>query len=174
MSESGGERRVVQGAQFEFVTEPVDLPNGKRIALDVLRHPGASAVVPFLDDGRVVLVEQHRHAVGARLLEIPAGKLDPGESPEACAERELREETGYRAGRLERLGSIWTSPGFTDEVIHLFAAWDLEPGDQDLDGDEVIELVTLPFEEVLDGLATGIVDGKSAAALLLAARRPAD
>ena len=166
-----GVRRVAQGAQFEFVTETVDLPNGRRAELDMLRHPGASAVVPFTASGRVVLVRQHRHATGGDLLEIPAGKLDPGESPEACAVRELAEETGYRAGRIEKLGAIWTSPGFTDEVIHLYAAYDLRPGPQRLDPDEVIALVEMDFDALVDGLGEGIVDGKSATALLLAARR---
>ena len=103
-------------------------------------------------------------------MEIPAGKLDPGESPEACAARELEEETGYRPGRLEKLGAIWTTPGFCDEVIHLFAAFDLEKTEQRLEPDEVIELVPMPFAEALDSLSGPVVDGKTATALLLADR----
>lgn len=98
------ERKVQRGAQFELITEPVDLPNGRRVNLDILRHPGAAAVVPFLEEDRVLLIRQYRFATGGEILEIPAGKLDPGEQPEACAARELLEETGYRAGRLEKLG----------------------------------------------------------------------
>lgn len=162
------ERRVHRGAQFELVTEQVDLPNGRRVALDLLRHPGASAVVPFLAPDRVLLIRQYRFATGGELLEIPAGKLDPGEAPEACALRELEEETGYRAGRLEKLGAIWTSPGFTDEVIHLFAAHDLTPTEQRLEPDEIIELVPLTLSEALGSLAGPVVDGKTATALLLA------
>ena len=167
------DRRVARGAQFEMVTETVELPNGHRVALDLVRHPGAAAVVPFLDDERVLLIRQHRHATGGALLEIPAGKLDAGESPETCAARELEEETGYRTGRLERLGSIWTTPGFSDEVIHLFAAYDLEPTQQRLEPDEIIELVPTPLAEALDALDGPVVDGKTATALLLADRRRA-
>jgi len=167
------DRRVARGAQFEMITETVELPNGRRVALDLVHHPGAAAVVPFLDDERVLLIRQHRHATGGALMEVPAGKLDPGESPEACAARELEEETGYRPGRLERLGSIWTTPGFCDEVIHLFAAYDLEPTQQRLEPDEIIELVPTPLAEALDALDGPVVDGKTATALLLAARRRA-
>jgi ADP-ribose pyrophosphatase len=156
-----------------MITETVELPNGRRVALDLVHHPGAAAVVPFLDDERVLLIRQHRHATGGALMEVPAGKLDPGESPEACAARELEEETGYRPGRLERLGSIWTTPGFCDEVIHLFAAYDLEPTQQRLEPDEIIELVPTPLAEALDALDGPVVDGKTATALLLAARRRA-
>ncbi len=168
---SEGERRSYQGAQFEIVTEPVELPNGRRVALDLLKHPGAAAVVPFLDAERVLLIRQYRYATGGTILEIPAGKLDPGEAPEACAARELEEETGYRASRIEKLGAIWTSPGFTDEVIHLFAAYELTPTEQRLEPDEIIELIPMSLDEALDGLAAPIVDAKSAMALLLAARK---
>ena len=164
------DRRVARGAQFEMITETVALPNGRHVELDLVRHPGAAAVVPFLDDERVLLIRQHRHATGGTLMEIPAGKLDPGESPEACAARELEEETGYRPGRLERLGAIWTTPGFCDEVIHLFAAYDLEAHQQRLEADEIIELVPTPLTAALDGLSGPVVDGKTATALLLAAR----
>jgi 8-oxo-dGTP pyrophosphatase MutT (NUDIX family) len=93
----------------------------------MIRHPGAAAVVPFLDPRTILLVRQFRHAAGGFLLEIPAGKLDPGEPPEVCAARETEEEVGYRAGRLEKLGAILTTPGFTDEIIHLYAGFDLVP-----------------------------------------------
>jgi ADP-ribose pyrophosphatase len=165
-------RRIYRGAQFEVVTEPVDLPNGRRVELDLLRHPGASAVLPFLDEETVLLIRQYRFATGGTLLEVPAGKLDPGEAPARCAVRELEEETGYRAGRIEPLSSIWTSPGFTDEVIHLFTAHDLQPTAQQLDPDEIIELVPLPFAEALDRVRRGALrDAKSAMTLLLAADR---
>ena len=163
---------VRRGARFELVTESVDLPNGRRVELDVLRHPGAAAVVPFLDRETVLLIRQYRYAAGGDLLEIPAGKLDPGEAPEVCAVRELEEETGYRAGRLESLTSIWTSPGFTDEVIHLFAAWDLEPATQQLEPDEIIDLVPTPLADALEMVRAGeLRDAKSAIALMLAAER---
>ncbi len=169
-----GERRVHQGAQFEFITEPVDLPNGRRVDLDILLHPGAAAVVPFLEDGRVLMIRQYRYATGGELLEIPAGKLDPGEAPEACAIRELEEEAGYLAGRVEKLGAIWTSPGFTDEIIHLYAAYELERTTQRLEPDEIIRLVPMTLAKALAELSGPVVDGKTATALLLAAARRAD
>ena len=161
---------VTRAKSIEVTTEIVDLPNGRRVEFDLVRHPGAAAVVPFMEDDRVLLIRQFRFATGGEILEIPAGKLDPGEAPEACAARELEEETGYRAGRLERLGSIWTTPGFCDEIIHLYAAFDLEPADQRLEPDEIIELVPTPLADALDSLSGPLVDGKTATALLLAAR----
>jgi len=166
--------RITRGRHIELITQPVDLPNGNRVELDLIRHPGAAAVVPFLDPDTVLLIRQYRFATGGDLLEIPAGKLDPGEAPEVCAVRELEEETGYRAGRIERLGAIWTTPGFCDEVIHLFAAFDLEETTQRLEPDEIIELVPTPLAEALDALAGPVVDGKTATALLLAAQNRSD
>jgi ADP-ribose pyrophosphatase len=167
-----GERRVQRGAQFTLVTEPVSLPNGRRVDLDFVQHPGASAVVPFLGDDEILMIRQYRFVTGGEIYEIPAGKLDPGEAPEACAARELVEETGYRAGRLERLGSIWTSPGFTDEIIHLYAAFDLEKAQQQLEPDEIIELVPMSLDRAL-ALAreSEVFDAKTAIALMWAADR---
>ena len=155
-----------------MVTEEVDLPNGRRVALDVVRHPGAAAVVPFLSETEVLLIRQYRHAAGGMIYEVPAGKLDAGEQPATCAARELEEEVGQRAGRLEPLGSIWTTPGFTDERIHLFAAHELEPCPQRLEDDEVIELVPMSLDRALELIWSGeLPDAKSALALLHAARR---
>jgi ADP-ribose pyrophosphatase len=170
--EAMSKRRVQRGAQFELVTETVELPNGRRVALDLVRHPGAAAIVPFLDKDRILMIRQYRFATGGEILEIPAGKLDPGETPETCAARELLEETGYRAGRLEKLGAIWTSPGFTDEVIHLYSAFDLEAAEQQLEPDEIIELVPMSLREALETIRrSAIFDAKSATALLLAEDR---
>jgi ADP-ribose pyrophosphatase len=153
-------------------TERVSLPNGKTIELDMIRHPGASAVVPFVSDDEVLLIRQYRYAAGGTIYEVPAGKLEPGESPESCAARELEEEAGQRAGRLDPLGAIWTTPGFTDERIHLFAAFDLEAVPQRLQDDEVIELVRKPLAEALELVWSGeLSDAKSALALVHAARR---
>jgi len=152
-------------------TERVTLPNGNSVELDIVRHPGAAAVVPFASAGEVVLIRQYRHAAGGTILEVPAGKLDPGESPAACAARELEEEAGRRAGRLAPLGWIWTTPGFTDERIFLFAAFELEPVPQRHDADEVIETVRMGLDEALDLVWRGeLNDAKSALALLHAAR----
>jgi ADP-ribose pyrophosphatase len=118
-----------------------------------------------------LLIRQYRHATGGTILEVPAGKLDPGESPETCARRELEEEAGQRAGRLVALGPIWTSPGFTDEKIHLFAAHDLETVDRRPEDDEVIDLVPTRLVDALDLVWNGgINDAKSALALIHAAR----
>ncbi len=166
------ERRVQRGVLLEMVTEEVELPGGRRAQLDLIRHPGAAAVVPFLSDDEVLLIRQFRYAAGGEIYEVPAGKLDPGETPEACAYRELEEETGYRAGRLEPLAQILTTPGFTDERIHLFAAEDLSPGRQRLDDDELIELVPLPLTEALAMVwSDALPDAKSSLALLHAAQR---
>ncbi len=165
-------RQIYHGAVIEVVTEEVDLPHGRSARLDLIRHPGAAAVVPFLSADEVLLIRQYRHAAGGYILEVPAGKLDPGEAPEACARRELEEETGWRAETCERLTTLLTTPGFTDERIHLFMASDLCPAQQNLQDDEVIELVPMPFREALDRVWDGeIEDGKSALALIHAARR---
>jgi ADP-ribose pyrophosphatase len=159
-----------KGAWLEVVTEEVELPNGTTIDLDIVRHPGASAVVPFISKSEVLLIRQYRFATGGTLWELPAGKLDPGESPEACAARELEEEAGCRAGRLEPLGPMWASPGFTDEKIHLFAAFDLTSVPQRLEADEVIELERMPFARALELVWSGeLTDAKSQLALLKAA-----
>jgi ADP-ribose pyrophosphatase len=164
-------RLVHQGRSIAVYLEQVELPNGRRVELDILRHPGAAAVVPFLSQTEVLLIRQYRHAAGGTILEVPAGKLD-GEDPAVCAARELEEEAGQRAGRLEKLGEIWTTPGFTDEKIHLFAAFDLTPVPQRLESDEVIELVRMPFARAIELVWSGeIADAKSALALLHAAHR---
>ncbi len=164
-------RLVHRGRAFELYVERVELPGGQRIELDVVRHPGAAAVVPFSADDEVLLIHQWRHAAGGRIWEVPAGKLD-GEAPDACARRELEEEAGMRAGRLEPLGAIWTTPGFTDERIHLFAAFDLEPVERRLDPDEVIDVVRVPLARALEMVWSGeLSDAKSALALVHAAHR---
>jgi len=165
-------RRLVHaGRAIQVYVEQARLPDGRVVELDVLRHPGASAIVPFVSDEDVLLIRQYRHAAGGMILEVPAGKLD-GEAPEVCAARELEEEAGQRAGRLEALGWIWTTPGFTDEKIHLFAAFDLSPVPQRLEHDELIELVRVPLARALEMVWSGeLRDAKSALALVQAAHR---
>ena len=164
-------RLTYQGRSIALYVEEAELPNGRRVDLDVVRHPGAAAVVPFETEEVVLLIRQFRHAAGGTIWEVPAGKLD-GDTPEVCAVKELEEEAGRRAGRLERLGSIWTTPGFTDEVIHLFAAFDLEPIPQRLESDEVIDVVPTPIGEALELIWSGeLRDAKSVVALIHAARR---
>ena len=164
-------REIYKGRVVHLFVQEVTLPNGVSTRLEVIRHPGASAVVPFVSAADILLVRQYRHAVGGYLYEIPAGKLDPGEAPEHCASRELEEETGYRCGRLDKLGAILTTPGFTDEVIHLYLGEDLTATEAHLEPDEVLSVVRVPFSEALDWVENGrINDGKSVSALLLAAR----
>ena len=164
-------RELWKGSIGRFGEEEIELPDGRRITLAVLQHPGACAVVPMLDDGRVVMLRQYRYAAGETLWEVPAGKLDPGESREACAHRELAEETGYTAGKLISLGSIFTTPGFCDERIHLYLARELRPGKQALGSNETLECTTLRFEDAIELAESGeITDAKSVIALLRARR----
>ncbi len=164
--------RVFEGKLIKVDREEVILPGGKRAVLETIRHPGAAAVLPFLPDGRVVLIRQFRHAAGGFIVEVPAGKLDPGEPPETCALREVEEETGWRAEQLVSLGSILTTPGFTDEVIWLYEAHGLAGGRRQLDPDEVIEVLEVPFEEAVAMVVGGeIRDAKSVATILLAGAR---
>jgi ADP-ribose diphosphatase len=164
-----GTREIFRGRTIRVAVDRVRLPNGREMEVELVHHQGAAAVVPVLEDGTVLLLRQYRYATGGWLLEIPAGKLDPGESPESCAVRETEEETGYRAGKLQPLGWIWTTPGFADEKIWLFLATELEPTAQVLGDDEVLSLERMPLEEAVEKAARGeIHDGKSAVALLRA------
>jgi len=165
-------KRVFTGRIVSLDVDTVRYPNGTVGDLEMLRHPGAAAVVPFLDDPRgddprVLLIRQFRHATGDYLWEIPAGRRDAGEAPEATAIRELREETGYSCRALHKLTWIWTTPGFTDEVIHLFLATDLTPGTTAQEDDEVLDLHTLHWSQVRAMIRDGaIVDAKTLVALL--------
>ncbi len=165
-------RRVYTGRVLNLDVDTVHLPDGSSGELEIIRHPGAAAVVPVVSDPKgpdpvVLMLRQYRYAAGGQVWEIPAGRLDQGEAPEACARRELREEAGVEAGRLDRLTTIWTTPGFTDEVIHLFWATDLKEGAHAREADEFIEVVPKPLSEVLKGIRDGeIRDGKTIAAIL--------
>lgn len=141
---------------------------GRRVAKSVVRHPGAVAILPILDDGAIVLIRNRRVAVGETLLEIPAGTLTPGEDPDAAAHRELAEETGYRAGQLERLATFYMSPGVIDEIMHVFVARRLVAGSQQLEDDEEISTEIFSRAEAMQMATTGqIRDAKTLTALLL-------
>ncbi|NIS60950.1 MAG: NUDIX domain-containing protein [Proteobacteria bacterium] len=146
--------------------ERLTLPNGETTELEVIRHPGAAAIVPLLADHRVVMIKQYRHAVGQFLWEVPAGTINPGESPIECAKRELPEEVGYRAHAFQELGEIFPVPGYSDEHIHIFLATGLVPGRQNLDADEVLDVKPIPLEETLGMIKRGeIRDAKTIIAL---------
>ena len=138
----------------------------------MVRHPGAAGVVPIASDPKgpdptILLIKQYRYATDGYLFEIPAGRLDAGEEPAACARRELLEEVGVTAGRLERLTTIWTTPGFTDERIHLFWATDLKTGQHSREADEFIEVLPKPLSEVLEMIRDGsICDAKTVLGIL--------
>jgi ADP-ribose diphosphatase len=148
---------VYKGRVVTLNLETVTLPNGVSVELEVVRHPGAAAIVPLKDDHTVILIRQYRLAAGGYIYEIPAGKLHPGESPAHCATRELEEEIGYRAGHLDKIATFFTAPGFTDEVMHLYVARDLARGTQALDSDEVLEIVEMPLEKAMAHIEDGTI-----------------
>ncbi len=164
--------RLYTGRIVNLDRDTVRFPDGSIGQIEMLRHPGAAAVVPFLDnpgdpDPRVLLIRQFRHAADGFIWEVPAGRLDQGEAPERCARRELEEETGMRAGSMERLTTIHTTPGFTDERIHLFLARGLSQGEQRREADEFMELHHKRWSEVMGMVASGeITDAKTLVSLL--------
>jgi ADP-ribose pyrophosphatase len=165
---------IHQGRIIRLERHTVEFPDGSAGELDVVRHPGASAVVPLLDDPgstdpRVLLLRHFRHAAGGWLWEIPAGRLDAGERehPERCAHRELREETGYTAETMTRLLSIVTTPGFSDEIIHLYMAAGLTRGQHAREADEFMELHEVPLSNVRKMIQNNeITDAKTLVGLL--------
>lgn len=160
-----------KGRTFSFVKESVTLQNGVTVELEIVRHPGAAAVVPFVDDETILLLKQYRHAVGGFIWEIPAGTLGPDEEALDCARRELAEETGFAAKGWEKLGEITPIPGYSDERIHLFRATRLMPAEQNLDRDEVLDVHQKPLKTVLDMIACGdIQDAKTICAIFHALR----
>ncbi len=165
-------RRVYTGRVVRLDVDTVRFPDGSTGQLELIRHPGAAAIVPCASDPpgadpTILLIRQYRYATGGQLWEIPAGTLDPGEDPEACARRELMEETGVTAARLQRLTSIWTTPGFTNEVIHLYLATGLTTGEPSRERDEFIEVVSQPLSRVLALIRDGeIRDAKTVVAIL--------
>lgn len=164
--------RLYSGRIVNLDRDKVRFPDGSLGQLEMLRHPGASAVVPFLDDPgsadpRVILIRQFRHAADGYIWEVPAGRLDSGEPPEICAHRELEEEAGVRAATLEYLTTIYTTPGFTDERIHLFMASALTPVAYRREADEFMEVHERRWSEIGRMIRSGeIQDGKTLIALL--------
>jgi ADP-ribose pyrophosphatase len=140
---------IFQGRVISLQVDTVELPNGKTSTRELIKHPGAVAVIALTADKKLVMVEQYRKALERTLIEIPAGKLEPGEEPEKTAIRELEEETGYTCEKMEHVISFYTSPGFADEIVHVFLAKKLRKLDtkKELDEDEFVELLEVTLEE---------------------------
>lgn len=168
-------RRAYTGRIIDLDVDTVRFPDGSEGELEMIRHPGASAVLPFLSDPagadpQLLLIRQYRYAANAFVYEIPAGRLEPDEAPETCARRELLEEAGCRAERMEHVYTFYTTPGFTDERIHAFVASGITRGEPRLEADEFVEVVPLPLSRVLDMIRDGeIVDAKTALTILYVA-----
>jgi ADP-ribose pyrophosphatase len=168
-------RKVHEGRIVKLSVDTVRFPDGSTGDLEMIRHPGAAAVLPVVGsaseaDPEILLLRQYRYASGGYLIEVPAGlPLGPDEAWDDCAHRELEEETGHRASKMTRMTRIHTTPGFTDEVIHLYVAEELGPGESRPDADEFMEVIRMRFSEALELVRTGaITDGKTAATLLYA------
>ena len=164
-----GSELIYSGRIFTIRRDEVRLPDGKTARLDILKHPGAATMVPVDGEGRVWFVQQYRHAAGKVLLELPAGTLNAGEAPEVCAAREVREEIGMAAGKLQYLGGFYNAPGYSTEYLHIYLATDLYPDPAPHDEDEFLAIEKIPFADALSMAGDGrIQDAKSIAALLMA------
>ena len=167
--------RVYSGRIINLDRDTVRFPDGSTGELEMIRHPGASAIVPFVsepsaDDPQILIIKQYRYAAEQYLYEIPAGRLDPGEAPLDCATRELREETGCTAARMDFLFTMYTTPGFTDEKIHVFMATGLERGETAHEADEFLSIETLTLSRALALIQDGsIKDAKTALGILFTA-----
>jgi ADP-ribose pyrophosphatase len=160
-----------QGRVFNLINEKYTLDNGVTSEMDFIQHPGAAAMVPMLNQTEIVLIKQYRHAIREFIWEIPAGTIDPRESPINCAKRELIEEIGYSAHNWHQLGTITPLPGYSNERIHIFIASNLRPAEQHLDEDEMINVNVVKLDEALKMILTGeISDGKTISGLFLASQ----
>ncbi|WP_303105091.1 NUDIX domain-containing protein [uncultured Mitsuokella sp.] len=164
---------VFDGVLLHVKKDTVKLPNGRTATREWIKHPGASSVIPVFPDGSIILVRQYRYPIDQVTLEVPAGKLDlPDEDPRFCAERELSEETGYKADKIEKLTTIATTVGFSNEHIHLYVATGLTPGKQHTDEDEFINVVKVPMKEALEMVRDGrIIDAKSVVSILMVSQQ---
>lgn len=166
---------VYRGKVFDLVVDQVEYPSGRRGVREIARHPGGAVVVPVLDDGRILFVRQLRYPLGDHIVELPAGKLAPGEDPLDSARRELEEETGYTAEKLDQLASIYTTPGFCDEILHIFLGTGIFPtahGPKREEGELSMTLLTLTLDEAVARIEDGTLkDAKTIIGVLLAARR---
>ncbi len=143
-------REIFDGQILKLRVDEIELPDGRKSTREIIEHAGGVAIVPVTDQGKIILVKQFRKAVDAPILEIPAGKLEPGEKSEECARRELIEETGFAAGNLKKICSVYTSPGYSDEVLQLFLGKQLQYKGNNLDSDEFIEIKKLKSAEIIE------------------------
>jgi ADP-ribose pyrophosphatase len=174
LDETLSSRRGFDGAWVHVRVDEVRLPTGRITTREVVEHPGSVAIIGVTADEHVLLLRQSHHAIGRTLLGIPAGTLEPGETPEACARRELEEETGYRAGQLTQLASYYTSPGYTNEQMTIFHAHDCQPAGGEIDPDELIRVMPMPISDVSRLLESGpdqLQDAKTLIGLLLLLRQ---
>ena len=165
-------QRIYAGRVLNLRVDEVHLPSGQPAIREIVEHRGAVGVVALDEDDQVLLIRQHRYAVGQSLIELPAGTLEPGEEPLACAIRELEEETGYQAAVFEPLITIYPSPGYSTEIIHLFVARQLKAGPPRPESDEFIELLRMPLSQAIAMMARGeieICNGIMVTGLLMAA-----
>ena len=162
-------KTIHKGRVYELVSENITLENGVTTDTEFIHHPGATAIVPVVDDTHILLINQYRHALRKFIWEIPAGTLTPRETAISCARRELTEETGYAAQQWEQLAEITPVPGYSDERIYIYLATDLKPAKQNLDSDEILNVHTLRFEAALNMIRNGeIQDSKTITGLFLA------
>ena len=159
---------VYPGRAFTIRRDTLRLPDGHETRLDIVEHVGSVVIIPLDEQGNLLFVRQYRHATGQDLLELPAGTLNKGEAPEACAHREIREETGMAAGHMQDLGGFYLAPGYSTEYMHVYLATDLHPDPLEADADEFLSVEKIPLTRAL-AIARGgeIPDAKSLAALLM-------
>ena len=156
----------VKGKKYTFLVREAKLPDGRTTRVEMIEHPGAALIIPFITSRKIIMLRQYRAVLGSYLYELPAGTLEKGEKPLSCAQRELAEETGYGAKKLTQLGKIIPVPGYSDEVIHIFKAEGLARQDAVKDVDEIIQTFLMSRQEVLSHFRKGkIVDGKTICAL---------
>lgn len=166
--------KIYSGKIFDLIVDEILYPSGNKSVREVAAHPGGAVVVPVLGNNDIILVKQYRYPIRQFVYELPAGKLNPGEDPAACACRELEEETGYQAARWKKLTAIYTTPGFCNEQLHLYLATDLsksERGQQLEEGEASLTVENIPLRRVIEMIEKGeIVDGKTICGILLAER----
>ncbi len=164
-----GSKKLFQGKILGLYLDRVRLPNGKTAAREKISHPGAVGIIPVTGDKNILLVRQYRYPVGEITIEIPAGKIDKNEAPEKCARREMAEEVGAAGGGLKLLSSFYTTPGFSDEVLHLYLATGFSISDNNLDQDEFLDIINIGLYEACEWIKEGrIKDSKTIIAILMA------